>query len=106
MNGITSGSYRRGAIGGSSPPRLLVSQRSNSSAWCSHPHFCTRFHAVVSKWPLPTPPGKKVHIRDSYSYLLTVVDGLEVGLQMGFAVIHVDGDAIERGQPGHVSRGI
>ena len=39
------------AIGGSSPPRLLVSQRSNSSAWCSHPHFCTRFHAVVSKWP-------------------------------------------------------
>ena len=54
---------------------------------------------VVAKTP-------QVHIRDSYSYLLTVVDGLEVGLQMGFAVIHVDGDAIERGQPGHVSRGI
>lgn len=40
------------------------------------------------------PAGKKVHIRDSYSYLLTGVDGLEVGLQMGFAVIHVDGDAM------------
>ena len=36
--------------------------------------------------------GKTFHIRDSYGYLLTSVDGLEVGLQMGFAVIHVDGD--------------